>query len=412
MPELPARPRAALVANLLLCSLMTGFLLFLFEVGLRRFRPLASSQYSYRIPDPTLGWRLRPNAHAQLRDPEYSHVVIINSPGWRCVDHNLARTAGVRRIVLLGDSFMEGYSVDLDHTFARLLEKELNRSIPTEVINLGVGGYGTLQEYLAFTQEGRRYEPDIVLLGFLPANDSVDNSYTLQQELWEGAPEREQLFGRPSARLGAGDGFEVVAPDIQRAVVLAEDRRRRERSAPWWERTELFELGRRTWSRLRRGTDAGAAGPRGGADPRGWMGQYLCQEPPEHAEAWRITERIMRRLRETVEATGARLFVFTVPTQGDFDERFLRTGLETLGDADAICVDPSRPTRTVVDLLRRQNIEHLDLRPEFQAAMQVQRLIPFHMKKDHHWNETGNALAAEIVSHALAGIMRLPAHHT
>src|SRR2546428_13168367 len=47
------------------------------------------------------------------------------------------------------------------------------------------------------------------------------------------------------------------------------------------------------------------------------------------------------------------------------------------------------PTRTVVDLLRRQHIEHLVLRPEFHAAMQVQRLILFHMKRDESLNLHG-----------------------
>ena len=43
-----------------------------------------------------------------------------------------------------------------------------------EVINAGVGAYGTVQEYLYLREEGLRFDPDLVLLMFY-ANDLVDN---------------------------------------------------------------------------------------------------------------------------------------------------------------------------------------------------------------------------------------------
>ncbi len=48
-------------------------------------------------------------------------------------------------------------------------------AIPTfEVVNAGVAGYGTLQEYLYLVSEGIKYQPDLVLLMFYE-NDLYDN---------------------------------------------------------------------------------------------------------------------------------------------------------------------------------------------------------------------------------------------
>ena len=52
-----------------------------------------------------------------------------------------------------------------DHeTFPHVLEQLL---APAEVVNLGVHGYGHDQMLLRYRAEGRRYAPDLVLLGFV-----------------------------------------------------------------------------------------------------------------------------------------------------------------------------------------------------------------------------------------------------
>ncbi|HWX25617.1 MAG TPA: hypothetical protein VN083_11265, partial [Vicinamibacteria bacterium] len=60
-------------------------------------------------------------------------------------------------------------------TARAVLERELQASCPgVEVLNGSTAGYSTDQEYLFFTSEGKRYQPDLVLL-FLFSNDLPDN---------------------------------------------------------------------------------------------------------------------------------------------------------------------------------------------------------------------------------------------
>jgi len=73
------------------------------------------------------------------------------------------RRAGRSRVVLLGDSFTFGEDVEDEEAWASLLAARLPNS---EILNLGVSGYGLDQILLLFEREGRRYHPDIVVLGF------------------------------------------------------------------------------------------------------------------------------------------------------------------------------------------------------------------------------------------------------
>src|SRR5207249_2550970 len=70
---------------------------------------------------------------------------------------------------------------NLDQTFFRLLEERLNRTTTErwEVVNVGVGDFGTAQEWLALTRFGLPLAPDVVLLQIFPLNDVCNNSIEL-----------------------------------------------------------------------------------------------------------------------------------------------------------------------------------------------------------------------------------------
>jgi len=67
--------------------------------------------------------------------------------------------------VVLGDSFTFGEEVGDEETFSHRLQSLLPNS---EVLNLGVHGYGHDQMLLYLKEEGLRYHPDLVILGFMP----------------------------------------------------------------------------------------------------------------------------------------------------------------------------------------------------------------------------------------------------
>jgi len=91
-----------------------------------------------------------------------------------------AKRPGVFRIVVLGDSFTWGANVQMNYTYAKLLESLLKRAGGEyEVYNFGVNGANTADEVdLLDKLEG--VEPDLFLLGYF-LNDAAADSELPQQ---------------------------------------------------------------------------------------------------------------------------------------------------------------------------------------------------------------------------------------
>lgn len=139
-------------------------------------------------PDPELGELTRANLDGWIVAAEYRTRVETNGDGFRTA-HDLRRAEDGRlRIVAAGDSFTFGMGVGPEESYAALLERQLNQNgVKSEVINLGVIGFSTLQEIALL----RRYDfasADFVVLGFVArdvfvgsgGNDLEDN-YTFWQ---------------------------------------------------------------------------------------------------------------------------------------------------------------------------------------------------------------------------------------
>lgn len=98
--------------------------------------------------------------------------VKINSKGLRDREIPYERTGSTPRILMLGDSFTEGWGVPFEQTFSKRIERlYAARGTRAEVINTGVGNYNTIMEVQYFLNEGYKYKPDIVVLNFIP-NDA------------------------------------------------------------------------------------------------------------------------------------------------------------------------------------------------------------------------------------------------
>jgi len=117
------------------------------------------------LPDSARSYALRPGL-----PPPFS----TNAFGFRGEPVEVAKPAGVRRIVMLGDSITYGNSVEWDQTFSRVLQQSLNERATGqsfEVLNLGVSGYNTGQELATLRELGLRFSPDLIVLNVC-LNDS------------------------------------------------------------------------------------------------------------------------------------------------------------------------------------------------------------------------------------------------
>jgi hypothetical protein len=124
----------------------------------------ARLQHEY---DPELGWALAPNNLT----PAGVHT---NNTGLRDAE---LETGERPTILFLGDSLVYGRGVgDHDRFTDRLREL-----LPAfRIVNAGVAGYGTDQEYLLMKRLWPRVEPSIVVLVFCVDNDHENNSNDVQ----------------------------------------------------------------------------------------------------------------------------------------------------------------------------------------------------------------------------------------
>jgi len=104
----------------------------------------------------------------------------INSYGFRDKEYRLEKGSGVYRIITIGDSITFGNFLPTEDVYPEQLEALYEAEGKTvEVLNLGLGGYNTLQEVSTLEQIGIQFSPDLVVVGYC-INDIGDTSPNLR----------------------------------------------------------------------------------------------------------------------------------------------------------------------------------------------------------------------------------------
>ncbi len=175
--------RAGLVA---LSTTLTALLL---ELGLRvagyeKMGELSGGRHRFlrTSSHPDLAYELVPGARGRA----WGFPVSINSLGFRDREVTARPRPGTHRIVVLGDSITFAEELDVEHRFTELLQARFEaEGQPVEVLNLGVGGYDTLNEVAFFEQTGVALDPDLVVVAFCINDLGVHSTNLLMVQLLE-----------------------------------------------------------------------------------------------------------------------------------------------------------------------------------------------------------------------------------
>src|ERR1700730_10298327 len=144
------------------------------EVALRLFAPrlgvLVDEKSRFYRFDHDLGWA--PLEHITWVEKDNRYVVHQNQFGLRGPDDmQLKKTSGRKRVLVLGDSYVWGVGASQEGLFTAPEVYGTN----DELINCGVSGYGTDQEYLFYLLKGQKFDVDQVVLAFTLYNDVENN---------------------------------------------------------------------------------------------------------------------------------------------------------------------------------------------------------------------------------------------
>jgi hypothetical protein len=357
--------------NVLLALLVSLAMAFgVVEGGLRLIPAFAPPPTLNRFDERT-GWSKAPGRSIVRRVAGEKVRFEINEHGLRD-DPGVGpgKAPGAFRVLMLGDSFVLGYTVERADLFVDLLEgwwKSEGRAV--EVVNAGTEGWSTDQEVVWFLEHGKAYQPDLVVL-FPYENDVYWNG---QPAYANGLP--KPLF-RPDGQLE--EGRSPPAP----------------RRKGWHESLALKGFLETSGGWLAR---ALGLRPEPALNPE--FGVLLTDPPPGYAEWCARTEGALRALADGCRFIGARLVLCPIPSKSavDPEEReFFRTwghGLAGLPDARW---SPDRPVNLFLELATRLGIESLDPRGALASATASGRgKLYFEGALEWHFNPHGNRVFAQ-----------------
>jgi hypothetical protein len=352
----------------------------------RVFRPQADF---FSRSDDRLGMRGIPNKTGWSRDREFTTSVSMNSLGFRDRERSTEKPPGGRRVLVLGDSFTEALQVELEETFHVRLEERLRTDLgpSVDVVAMGLPGVGTAHELLCYEELGERFKPDVVLVCWFSGNDLTDNHPASK-------------FYYPGFLLGPGPD-ELVPVPARKAIgsegLLAEIVRRNDSQLLSYLARSL----QRRWLIVENEKSVAAAvaqpppAPAPAVEPsRGSAPPSPVVAPPRfvgfEAEAWEITRRIFKRLRDETAAHGATLVVAMIPPQEELETH--PTGAKVA----AIC--------------RGLGVPSVDLAPSLRQALAARPDLPLYFPRDSHFTKNGHAAVVEPLVRALEPLLATPPH--
>jgi lysophospholipase L1-like esterase len=357
------------IYNLFLITIAILFSFILSEILLRFFwlpnqptNPRLVCEY-----DAELGWRKIPNKSVLMKTKEYAVNEHINIKGLRGTVYPYNKKPASYRVLLLGDSFVEGYSVDDLNLFSNLLEERLKniKDKTFEVINMGTGGYSTDQEYLLYSNEGNKYKPDLVIL-FFYYNDLLYNI----QPFYSAYP--KPLF------IESQGSLQLTNVPLTKAKQFNFTRR-------FFRNIALIRFAKVATDILTQIYFKNKEMPENETD-------CFFKNPPEWVEkAWHITELIINQLNSVILQNEGKLLVINIPAIFNLDTtRGPKTINSKLNDFAFQQVGGR-----LREICMRNSIDFVDLTQEF---MKDTNPCSFYYPLDGHWNANGHHKVANILA--------------
>jgi hypothetical protein len=162
------------------------------------------------VPDPTLGWRLRPSWRGRHAHHDFDVSYSINPSGFRGADPRDHRPPA-RQVAFVGDSFTFGIGVLDGETFTELMDRR--QPAARRVYNYSVPGFATDQEVLLAERFVFSTRPDVLVLVTYLANDLFDNQLAMPLQVRRSKP----LFALTGANTLALKNPPAAAPPDSRA---------------------------------------------------------------------------------------------------------------------------------------------------------------------------------------------------
>ncbi|MDJ0600569.1 MAG: SGNH/GDSL hydrolase family protein [Crocosphaera sp.] len=373
-----------------------GGAIFALIIGEIALRIIGIAYPSFYQADPHRGHALIPGISGWWQH-EGKGWVSVNKDGLRDKNYSKEKPENTLRIAVIGDSFAEAIQVNAEDTFWSIMENQLpqcqrfeNKTI--EVINFGVGDYGTTQEYMTLKHHVSQYSPDLVVLAVFTGNDIINNSKTLSPD------------DRFSPFLVKKEGKYVLDLSFKETETYKwRNSFTRKAIFSTINNSRILQLINETRIAIKQSRQL--LGTQTETESQDVL-QYLDFTPelyknsdPNWQEAWNTTEALIKLIQQETQSINSELLVVTLsnPAQvypdADYREQYFN---------QAGVNEPFYPDQRIANLAKQQGFEVLTLAPLFQSYADNHNIFLHGFENtimgSGHWNESGHKLAGEIIS--------------
>ncbi|HAC62845.1 MAG TPA: G-D-S-L family lipolytic protein [Cyanothece sp. UBA12306] len=388
--------------NLLLGLGGISFALVITEIALRI---LGISYPSFYQVDEYRGHALIPGISGWWTH-EGKGWVEVNRDGLRDKEYTKNKPENTLRIAILGDSFAEAIQVNQAETFWSLIEQQLPNckrvnEQQVEVINFGVGDYGTAQELMTLKHRVWDYSPDLVILAIFTGNDIINNSKVLSPDdrfspflieqkgefimdlsfletetyQWRNSLQRKVIFSivNNSRLLQLINEARIAFKNRRNLLGVQQQNNQPTEIVKYLDLTP--EL-------------------------------YLKDSNKDWQQAWTITEELVKLINQEIQQKKARFLAVTLsnPAQVYPDASERQKYLTQVGITNEFY-----PEQRLNKLGEKEGFEVFNLAPQFQDYAD-QNNVHLHgfentVLGSGHWNQAGHKLAGELITKKICKIL-------
>ncbi|MDJ1177472.1 SGNH/GDSL hydrolase family protein [Roseofilum sp. BLCC_M91] len=314
------------------------------EIGFRVYNSINSSFIFY---DKSYG-RFRGKPFSKHYD------FTLNSQGYKDLEFETKKAAGIYRIIGIGDSFAFGV-VPYEENYYTLVEEQLQAHHQSvELYNFGIPNLNP-KDYLALlVNEGLNYNPDMIILSFFLGNDFLDS--------------QDRNLSQPLYTYSYVASFVKFLWDLQKSY---EGQFELPENMVYEDDMKVFTDENYLKMEMRRS-------------------KIFMKNNPGFGQTFDYAMQFIDRINEIAKRENIEFLVVIIPDEVQVNMELQNQVVAGL-DMQPEEFDFALPNRLMAEKLSSLNINYLDLLEPFQTTSQTTRL---YRPNDSHWNIAGNRLAA------------------